>query len=376
MKFCCLFVLLTGLGLPGMAATVVESCAVCGEPLPETVYLVPDQVAGEKKKICGECAALTQICYLCGLPVKRDFTKLSDGRILCARDAKSVILDDEEAKKICHEAKEALDRQFSRFISFPDTNLSIAIADRVSLLEFFKMPGNDYECPNVMGYIQTHTNHGQLQHQISVMSGLLPGVLRSTFTHECTHAWIAENVSDARKARLSRDTAEGFCELVAYLTMGSLGDTKTQELITKNTYTRGQAGLLIEAEQSYGFNEVVDWIKQGEDSRLKAGEVDRVRQLAKIPTTTPSRSIIQTSSTSPIPPPPPPSTLQLQGITWAGVRSLAAINNHNFANGESAKMNLGGTNVLVRYLEIRKDAVVIQRAGADATEELRLPRKP
>jgi hypothetical protein len=357
-------------------AAVTETCVVCGEPLPDSVYLVPDQVAGDKKKICGSCVTLTQICYLCGLPVKRELTELSDGRILCARDAKSVVLDEDEARRICTETKNALDRHFARFTSFPETNITITIADRVSLLAFFKMPGNDYECPNVMGYIQTRTNRARLHHEISVMSGLLPGVLRATYAHECTHAWLAENLSEPRQDRLARDTQEGFCELVAYLTMGALGDSKTQDMITKNAYTRGQVGLLIEAESRFGFNEVVDWMKAGEDNRLMVGQVDRIRRTVSPPVAATSKAVA--SKPTPVPPAPTAVTqLVLQGITWAGGRSLASINNRNLARGEEAALALGGTNVTIRCVEIRPDAVVIEFTGSGTKQELKLtPARP
>jgi len=376
--FCCLVALAAAADDYGYSRAREETCAVCGEPLSGSVYLVTDAIAGDKKKVCGSCTALTQVCYLCGLPVKRELTELSDGRVLCARDAKSVVLDEDEARRICTETKDALDRHFSRFTSFPETNITITIADRVSLLSFFKTPGQDYECPNVMGYIQTRTNRSRLQHEISVMSGLQPGVLRATYAHECTHAWVTENLSEKRKARLTRDTQEGFCELVAYLTLGALGDGASQQLITKNTYTRGQVGLFIEATDRFGFNEIVEWMKFGEDNRLIAGEVDRVRRTVAPVVRTQEKPL----GTNPQPkatPAPPESpatpaanTLVLQGITWAGARSLACINSRSFAAGEEAKVRLGGTNVTIRCLEIRPDAVLIQRFGPEAKQELKL----
>jgi len=368
--------LISWLSLASALAGLNEACVVCGEPLPDSVYLVPDQVAGDKKKICGNCAVITKVCYLCGLPVKRELTELSDGRILCARDAKSVVLDEDEAKRICAETKDALDRHFSRFTSFPETNITITIADRVSLLAFFKMPGNDYECPNVMGYIQTRTNRAHLQHEISVMSGLPPGVLRATYAHECTHAWIAENLSETRNAALTRDTAEGFCELVAYLTLGALSDSKSQEIITKNNYTRGQVVLLIEAEDRFGFNEVVEWMKFGEDKRLIVGQVDRVRRTVQ-PIVRADQKLPRILPTPTVPPPTSPAPpvddrLVLRGITWAGARSLASINDRNLAVGEEARISLSGTNVSVRCLEIRPSSALIQVSGAAASQELKL----
>ena len=77
-----------------------DNCAVCGGPLERVAYFFQDKVAGDKKQLCEKCALLTRICYLCGLPMKGDFQKLSDGRILCARDVKNVMLDEEEAQQI------------------------------------------------------------------------------------------------------------------------------------------------------------------------------------------------------------------------------------------------------------------------------------
>jgi hypothetical protein len=361
------------------ATSPADVCFVCGTALGETIYLVPDQVSGERRQVCAGCVALPQVCYLCGVPVKRELTELADGRVLCARDAKSVVLDEETARRLCRETREAMDRQFARFISFPETNLTLKMADRVSLLEFFRTPGHDVQCPNVLGYVQTRTNRGVIQHEMSLLTGLQPGILRATYAHECTHAWLAEHLTPKRAERLTGDALEGFCELVAYLTLGALGDAQTQQAILKNQYTRGQVSLLIEAEQRFGFNEVVEWIKQGEDNRLRAGEVERIRVLSQSDT-----AGVATGKAPAVPALTPVSqvgaptnySIVLQGITWAGQRSTAAINNRNFACGEEAAVSVGGTNLTIRCLEIRPDAVLIQRAGAKTTEELRwaLPR--
>src|SRR5438132_92619 len=124
----------------------LERCAICGSPIADRVYLLTDKVTNEKKQVCKACSLLAQTCFVCGLPLKNDFTTLPDGRLLCARDTRNAVLNDDEARHVCEETKEALDRLFSRFLTLPEKNVTTAVVDRVNLLELFKFPGNDYTC--------------------------------------------------------------------------------------------------------------------------------------------------------------------------------------------------------------------------------------
>ena len=63
-----------------------ENCAICGREITgDTVYIYTDKVTNEKKHICSECSLLPTVCFVCGMPVRQDFVKLPDGRVLCAR---------------------------------------------------------------------------------------------------------------------------------------------------------------------------------------------------------------------------------------------------------------------------------------------------
>src|SRR5262252_9491497 len=182
-------------------------CATCGIELSGTIFVLTDKVTNEKKSICQECSHLTEICFACGLPVKTNYTKLPDGRLLCARDAANAILNEDEAKQICGEVNEALNRLLSRFMTFPEANVETVIIDRVHLLQLFKMPGNDYQCPMVLGYIESETNraqtsHSELRHRISLLSALPRAQFRAVCAHELTHAWMAENLPARRKNTL------------------------------------------------------------------------------------------------------------------------------------------------------------------------------
>jgi hypothetical protein len=358
-----------------------DNCAVCGEPLERVAYFFQDKVAGDKKELCEKCALLTKICYLCGLPVKEDFQELSDGRILCARDVKSVVLDGEEAQQIWREVKEAVERQFLRFITFPE-KVTVEPLDRVDLLAMFKVPGNDSVCPNVWGCTQRRVDAAGrgASYKISLLRGLPAPVLKATCAHELTHTWISENVPANRKRRLDQDAIEGFCELMAYLYVTEQHDEAQMGVIRSNAYTRGQFALFLEAEQRFGFNEMVEWMKYGTDLRLTGADLGRVRRVEMPGPTGGETEKPRNGETarpftgSPVPrvAPPAPETLALKGIMWSKTRPLALINNHTFEANEEGKVRLGQSNVLIRCVAIHEDSVVVQVVGSGKPQTLRL----
>jgi hypothetical protein len=370
-----LFALLVLFFLPSLeGAPVSNKCGICGNEIGEVTYIVVDKVTEEKKHICIDCSKLPHDCFICSLPVKVDFTELPDGRVLCARDAKNAVLDDDEAKKICDDVKEELDRVLSRFITFPGTNVETSIVDRVNLQALFKVPGNDYECPNILGYTRSRTNYNRSVHQISLMSGLPRAELKAVSAHELSHAWVFENVPGARKRTLSRDAHEAFCELVAYKMMSSEEDEVQKAHILRNRYTRGQIDLFIQADERYGFNDIVDWMKYGVDSALHGDDLNRVRNI-EIPSTKPKKSSIPSPVYTRLPASAaaPSNALVLKGITWNQNRPLAVINDRTFAPKEMGGVRLGQTNAVIRCLSIEKTSVRVQFVASGEEQELKLP---
>jgi hypothetical protein len=351
-----------------------EHCPLCGGLFGARIYTVEDQVTGQKVQICADCATLGTVCFICGLPARTNYTRLPDSRIICARDAQTAVLNDEEAKRICRETKDSLDRLFSRFLDFPETNVTVAIVDRVHLQNLFKFAGHDYVCPNVWGYLETATNRGRLQHRMSLLSALPLASFKATIAHEYTHVWLNETLSGKRKQSLSRDANEGFCELVSYRLMDSQTEEEQKRLIQLNAYTRGQILLFIEAEQAYGLNDILDWMKYGTDDRLVAGELRRARDV-EFPraTATPPTNLL----TYGWQPAPIPDVLVLRGISWTQTRPVAIINNRILGVNEQGRVRVGKTNVTVRCLAIRQDAVRIRIVGSGEERELRLkPAEP
>jgi hypothetical protein len=354
-----------------------DICAVCGRPiLGGTIYLVTDEVTGEQKEVCADCLKLPR-CYICSLPVK-DGNQLPDGRSLCARDAKTVVLKADDAVQICSQVKDDLDRLFSRFTVFP-ANVDVTVMDRVDVDSMYNTLGNDFESPNLLGCIRPDAVNHETRYKMRLMTGLPLAELKETCAHEYSHAWVGENVPKERRARLGRDAEEGFCELVGYLLMDSQQEEGQKKFILKNHYTRGQIDLFIEAEKRYGFDQVLDWMKYGVAAQLEAGHVDELRDV-KMPSAkpiannpNPAISInISTNNKNTNQPAPAPATIKLQGVLW-GNQPVAIINGRSFFANERKQVKIGGTNVTIRCLEIRKKSVRIQNIDSGKEQELPLP---
>jgi len=355
------------------SARAGDFCEVCGVSIEKgTLYLYLDKMANVRKRVCHNCVELTTVCYLCGMPVKEKYEELPDGRILCARDVKNVVLDEDEAQRIWQDVKDTVERQHSRFMSFPD-NVTIHPLDRVDLQEMFKVVGNDFTCPNVWGCTLRETNDSnRVNFKISLLRGLPPSVLKGTCAHELTHTWVSENLSRQRRLRVSGDAEEGFCELIACLYAESQGDQAQIGIIKSNGYTRGQFALFREAERQFGMNDVVEWMKYGVDARLIGDDLVRVR---KIETPVAMKSPPPPASTaallSSVAPPPPPETLTLKGVLWS-TRPSAIINDRTFMVNEVNKVRLGSSNIVVRCISISQDSVIVQVAGSGEQQTLKL----
>jgi hypothetical protein len=357
-----------GLSLPARG----DICAICGKPIQGSVYIATDKVTGEKKLICSDCVRLPR-CIICGLPVKEGGLELPDGRYLCARDAKSVVLTIDDARQICSQVKDDLDRLFSRFTFFP-TNVDTTVIDRVDVDSMFIREGNNFESPDLLGCIRPETVNDQTRYKMSLLTGLPVAQLKETCAHEYSHAWVGENVPKERRARLGRDAEEGFCEMVGYLLMDSQNEEVEKKRVLQNRYTRGQIDLFIEAEKRYGFDQVLDWMKYGVTAQLEAGHVDELRDV-KMPSAKPmaNNPAIYINNRNPNPPATAPATIKLQGVLW-GNQPVAIINGLSFFAKDQKPVKVGGTNVTIRCLEIGKKSVRIR--NIDSGEEQALPLPP
>jgi len=358
-------------GTPVMALAE-DVCAICGKEIHGPVYLMTDKVTGKQVLVCSDCIKLPR-CSICGLPVKDNGLELPDGRWLCARDAKAVVLDADEIKQVCAQVEDDLDRLFSRFTSFP-TNVDVTVIDRIDVNSMFNTEGNSYESPDLLGCIRPETVNHKTRYKMGLLTGMPLAQLKETCAHEYSHAWVGDNVPKERHARLSRDAEEGFCELVGYLLMDAQNEEPEKKRVLQNHYTRGQIDLFIEAEQRYGFDEVLDWMKYGVAPQLEPGHVYEIRDI-KLPRTKPvaSQPAVYYALNPPAPQSAPaPATIKLEGILW-GNQPVAIINGHSFLANDSQQVQLEKTNVTIRCLEIREKSVRIRYTGTGKEEVLLLP---
>jgi len=349
-----------------------DDCWVCRKPLTPQVYSWMDGVDGVKRFVCALCVDLPNTCYLCGLPVKTNYTDLKDERYLCERDAKSVMLDEAKIKELCQDTGPTLDKHFSRYLTFP-TNINFHVVDRLTLVDLFKIPGKDYTCPNVLGYTSMETNEeDRVEFSISILSGQTPAATEATCAHELSHAWMLSNISSARRKELNRDSVEGFCELVSFMLMRDKNETVQMADARANRYTRGQLDLFIEAEQKFGFSDVLDWVRQGDSNRLKEGEIWRIRDM-KVWKNTNQPPPVPTYAS--LPAAPLPDRLILKSISLGGKAPTALINQCTLGVGETGKVKLAGTNLVIRCKEIKTDSVLVEVVGSDKSQELRFEAK-
>jgi hypothetical protein len=291
--------------------------------------------------------------------------------VLCERDAATAVLKEQDALRCSRETRQSLSRLFWRYLTFPETNVTISMVDRVQLQEQFRAPGYDRPCPNVWGRLRTQIIDSGFLHEMSLLSGMPLAGFNATCAHEYTHAWLHENLSADRRKTLSSDSVEGFCELIAYLLMDAQTEEGQKEVIKLNAYTRGQTELFIEAEQRYGFNDVLKWVKYGTDGRLSGDDLDRIRKV-EMPQPPP---LLWAPAGATNPKAVAPETLTLKAIFWNQQQSLAIINDQTFGLHQQGDVRLGATNVTLRCLEIRKDRVRVQFVGTGLEQELALPTR-
>ncbi len=172
------------LSLTAVAFAGTSLCHVCEKPMEGKFFVAEDKARGGKYEVCGDCLKVDAHCFACGVPVIARFTTLPDGRLLCVPCARDAIAPDEEAKRICLETRDALDRLFWRYLSFPQTNVVLTIVDRFTLESLFKSPGYARECSSVLGATQSHSvNGGARIHAINVLSSLNKSQLEAVAAH-------------------------------------------------------------------------------------------------------------------------------------------------------------------------------------------------
>jgi hypothetical protein len=349
-------------------SSALAQCAVCRQNLGQRAYLCTDLITLKKLEVCTSCTYRLPDCFLCSIPVrtnKADHMAFADGRVLCKRDAMTAVAEPKEGERIGREMRDWMEREFSRFMEFPDTNYTLTLVDRPTLEASFKFPGRDWTCPDIWGTTQALTNHGVKTCEVNILAGLPLALLKHTAAHELAHVWLIENVPAERYRRLDRDANEGFCELLAWIADETCPDAELKAYLRRNLYTRGQIDVYLDLYRGSGMNDIVEWLKYGVDKRLVAGETAQITKVA-MPVKTnavPATNRVVLAATQPAA--PEYAGIILQGITWSEKAPLALINGKTLGANEEARIRVGGTNLVIQCVEIRKSLVRIRVAGVE-----------
>ena len=350
-------------------------CDICDTNRRESwVKAVPAQNDGTMKNVCILCANSKERCYICKLPIARDEQRLEDGRVFCRRDFNEGVFDEREAQRIAYETTRELTRVFYRFgMKFPETNVVVSIVSPLVLHDRTHQP-YDPTTTSIMGLTETlffdaaGSPLSQLEaldadnkkmgyiHRISLVSGLSKKRMLATCAHELGHAWLHENISPKRLADISKETEEGFCELVAYQLMDSQSEAFEKTQIKQNLYTRGQQNVLIEADLSYGFYKVLKWFDEGMAAGLNNADFLQKTLREEKPVAA------QTQALQWQPPTPIvlPDTILLKGLLGTGNKRIAMINNASLMEGEKTTIKLAKTNATVQCIKILEKSVTVK----------------
>jgi len=345
-------------------ADVNDPCAVCQKNITQRVYLFTTPYTAGKQRVCSACAQLDTTCSTCRLPVRSGFTKLPDGRLLCANDAKESVLSQDALEEIYREVKRDLFRMLAGNV-LPDRNVTVELAGRNELERHLRTQRFPHDKNVTLGVTETRGRAGQFEHHIYILSGLRKSRAAAVCAHEYTHAWLHENIVAGRK--LDSDTIEGFCELVAFKLMTDRNETAERKIILDNSYTSGQVHSLVKAEDRYRFPQIVKWMKDGVDDKVDFGNTARV--LVRNNDDDPIQVAWQ-----PVKPTAVPDTLVLRGISGTPQRRFALVNDTTLQKGEQAKVRVGSSNVVVRCVEISDASVLLTINGAAEQTQLSLKR--
>jgi hypothetical protein len=303
------------------------------------------------------------------LPVKTNYLKLEDGRLLCEADTKAAVFSEAAAREIFEAVTRDLVRMLSGLGVAPERNIEVTLVDAQQLDKLYRTELSDRERSAVQGLARTRARKtNEFEHSVFLISGLSPAHLAAVAAHEYTHTWLSENIEKARFRHLEDDTKEGFCELLAYRLMVQRNEDMETNAILANTYTRGQIDALINAEQDYQLYQVVKWLKRGVDDRIALTNTARLLVLEDQPALTLSWATAVSTKV--------PAQLTLKGISGSGQRRFALVNDRTLEKNEQARIRVGNSNLTVRCLEIRDASVILQLNGsAEKTELFLRPAK-
>jgi len=349
-----------------LAAAAEDRCVVCGNRFGSQFYRFTRQGRDQKVLVCSSCAKLETSCYVCALPVKDKGLHLSDGRVLCDDDAKTVVLTQDIAANLFDDVKREVQSLLSQLGPLPHHNINLVLEAKARLDKSGANLISGHDDSLLMGLTRTiGRGDGIFEHTIYLLYGLTRERMIVVAAHEYGHTWLHENV----RRKLNHETVEGFCDWIAYKVIQPKSANETKVLYESN-YSQGQSRAFIAAEKEHGFYHVMNWVKNGADPEIDAEHLERILALRDRGGS--DNAAAPAFVAVPTAPRANPTNLVLKGLSGSASRRFALINDGTFMANEQGKVRLGDSNIVLRCLEIRNDSVMIQVAGEPAPRALKL----
>src|SRR5712691_4140710 len=126
-------------------AAETNICVVCQQAIKENGYLIKSPKFRERQIVCALCEKLDTWCTTCQLPVKTNYLKLEDGRLLCETDAKAAVFSEAAAREIFEAVTRDLVRMLSGLGVAPERNIEVALVDEHQLEKLYRSELSDRE---------------------------------------------------------------------------------------------------------------------------------------------------------------------------------------------------------------------------------------
>lgn len=221
----------------------LPQCKCCQKPILQKFW----QYGRTEGYYCNYCHEKEVHCDVCGIPLKKDYIKLSDGRLICQNCHETAITSSEVAKKILESVESIILRKFKMKVKHSS---QLRLVDKRTL----RSVQEDKE-ENVLGLFK-RINH---TFDIYLLSHLPKSLAISVLSHEYAHAWQAENVPERQDISLR----EGFCEWISYHVLLELGLEEEVALMHKRKDIYGQGfKFMRKLELEKGIDYVINYNKQ------------------------------------------------------------------------------------------------------------------
>lgn len=329
------------------------TCVVCTKPITGKYF-----VHNQTNNICADCEKLPTQCSVCQLPVKDDFTKTADGRLICKRDLPNVVLTEEDGRKLFTQARTELLELSGGALELRSTQVNVQMLFNLDFADS-RNTTNSGGPMHRLGFSLSRPLGDGFAHNVVLLSGQTRTATLSTSAHEFGHLWLTENLKPARK--LDPDTREALCELFAFKLAARRSDTNETARIKANPYTKGVILSALEFEARESLVGVVRWVRDGTDEKLPAA-TGITAAVTATPAPEPLRELR--------PPPPPATKLELRSLLRTSKRTIAVINGERFERGSELSMLIDGKRHLVRLEEAQENAVIVSVDGVNQTLRL------